>query len=38
MANSTAETPKPDKKELADITAKPQEQQEEPPNKGDGRK
>ena len=38
MANSTQETPQPDKKELTDITAKPQEQQEEPPNKGDGRK
>jgi len=38
MANSTPETPQPDKKELTDITAKPQEQQEEPPNKGDGRK
>jgi hypothetical protein len=38
MANSTPETPQPDKKELANITAKPQEQQEEPPNKGDGRK
>lgn len=37
MANSTQETPKPDKKELIDITAKPQ-QQEEPPDKGDGRK
>jgi len=38
MANSTPETPQPDKKELIDITAKPQEQPEEPPNKGDGRK
>lgn len=38
MANSTPETPQPDKKELIDITPKPQEQQEEPPNKGDGRK
>ena len=38
MANSTPETPQPDKKELANITAKPQEEQEEPPNKGDGRK
>ena len=37
MANSTPETPKPDKKELTDITAKPQEKEEEPPNKGDGR-
>jgi hypothetical protein len=36
--NSTPETPQPDKKELANITAKPQEQQEEPPNKGDGPK
>jgi|GEM_PF-1109034 len=38
MVNSTQETPQPDKKELTHITAKPQEQQEEPPNKGDGRK
>jgi hypothetical protein len=38
MVNSTQETPKPDKKELTHITAKPQEQQEEPPNKGDGPK
>lgn len=38
MANSTPETPQPDKKELPDIAPKPQEQQEEPPNKGDGRK
>ncbi|WP_333329724.1 hypothetical protein [Microcoleus sp. BROC3] len=38
MANSTQETPQPDKKELTDIAPKPQEQQEEPPNKGDGRK
>lgn len=37
MANSTSETPQPEKKELIDITAKPQEQPEEPPNKGDGR-
>jgi hypothetical protein len=38
MVNSTQETPQPDKKELTQIAAKPQEQQEEPPNKGDGRK
>ncbi|MEG5033962.1 hypothetical protein [Microcoleus sp. AT3-D2] len=38
MAHSTPETPQPDKKELTQITAKPQEEQEEPPNKGDGRK
>jgi len=37
MVNSSQETPQPDKKELTQITAKPQEQQEEPPNKGDGR-
>jgi hypothetical protein len=38
MVNSTQETPQPDKKELTQIAAKPQEQQEEPPNKGDGPK
>lgn len=39
MINPNQESSSPDKKELTEITAKPkpEQQQEEPPNKGDGR-
>lgn len=39
MINPNQESSSPDKKKLTEITAKPkpEQQQEEPPNKGDGR-
>ena len=39
MINPNQESSSPDKKELTEIMAKPkpEQQQEEPPNKGDGR-